>query len=52
VQLRLSFLDRLRPEASLWDTLNDEQRTLVIEILARLVAKAAVARPAEEPRHE
>jgi hypothetical protein len=48
----LPFLDRPRPETSLWETLDDEQRALVIDILARLVAKAAVARPAEEPRHE
>jgi hypothetical protein len=48
----LSFLDPPRPETSLWDTLDEEQRALVIELLARLVAKAVVAHPAEEPRHE
>jgi hypothetical protein len=52
VQLPLSFLDPPRPEASLWETLNEAQRALVIELLGRLVAKAAVAPPAEEPRHE
>jgi hypothetical protein len=52
VQLPLSFLDPPRPETSLWDTLDEEQRALVIELLARLVAKAVVAHPAEEPRHE
>jgi hypothetical protein len=52
VQMRLPFLDRPRPETSLWETLDEEQRALVIELLARLVAKAAVAHPAEEPRHE
>jgi hypothetical protein len=52
VQLPLNFLDPPRPETSLWDTLDEEQRALVIELLARLVAKAAVAHPAEEPRHE
>lgn len=52
MQLRLSFLDRPHPETSLWETLSDEQRALVIEILARLVAKAAVAHPAEDPYHE
>jgi hypothetical protein len=50
--MRLSFLDQPRHEASLWETLGDDQRALVIELLARLVAKAAVAHPAEEPRHE
>ena len=50
--MRLSFLDPPRPEASLWETLGDEQRALVIELLARLVAQAAVAHPAEEARDE
>ncbi len=50
--MRLPFLDRPRPETSLWETLDDARRALVIELLARLVAKAAVAQPAEEPLHE
>ncbi len=50
--MRLPFLEPPRPETSLWETLDEEQRALVIELLARLVAKAAVAHPAEEPRHE
>jgi predicted Fe-S protein YdhL (DUF1289 family) len=50
--MRLPFLDRPRPETRLWETLSDEQRALVIELLARLVAKAVVAHPTEEPRHE
>ena len=52
VQMRLPFLDRPHPETRLWETLSDEQRALVIELLARLVAKAVVAPPTEEPRHE
>ena len=52
MQLRLSFLDPPRPEARLWETLDEARRALVIELLARLVAKAALAHPVEEPRHE
>jgi hypothetical protein len=50
--MRLTFLEPPRPETTLWETLDEEQRALVIELLARLVAKAAVAHPAAEPRHE
>ncbi len=50
--MRLTFLDPPRPEASVWDALEDDHRAAVIEALARLVAKAAVARPLEEPRDE
>ena len=52
VQMRLPFLDQRRPETSLWETLSDDQRALVIELLARLVAKAAVVHPAEGSRHQ
>jgi hypothetical protein len=53
VQLNLNFLDRLLPEASVWDGLEDEQRAVVIDALARLLVKATVARPLEEgPTHE
>ena len=40
-------------QACVWDALDDDQRALVIEILARLLAKAA-AQPVEEaePRDE
>jgi hypothetical protein len=53
VQLNLNFLDRLLPEASVWDALEDEQRAVVIDALARLFVKATVALPLEEgPTHE
>ena len=52
VQMRLTFLDPPAPEARVWDALEDEHRAGVIEALARLVAKAAVALPLEEPRDE
>ena len=41
--MRLPFLDVSAPEASVWDALEDDQRAVVIEVLARLFAKAAVA---------
>jgi hypothetical protein len=51
--LSLNLLAGAVPEARVWDALDHDQRALVIEILARLFAKAA-ARPveAEEPRDE
>jgi len=53
VQLNLNVLDRLLPEASVWDALEDEQRAAVIDALARLFVKATVALPLEEgPTHE
>jgi hypothetical protein len=53
VQLNLNFLDRLLPEASVWDALEDAQRAVVIDALARLFVKATVAFPLEEgPTHE
>ncbi len=52
VQMRLTFLDPPVPETRVWDALEDDQRAVVIEALARLVAKAALARSLEEPRDE
>ena len=48
VQMRLTFLDVPVPEASVWDALEDDQRAVVIEVLARLLVKAAVAHAALE----
>lgn len=53
VQLSLSLLELAVPEARVWEALTPDQRAAVIELLGRLVAKAAVvAPPAEEPRDE
>ena len=46
--MRLPFLDVPVPEASVWDALEDDQRAVVIEVLARLFVKAAVAHAALE----
>jgi hypothetical protein len=40
-QLNLSFIDIPVPETCLWEGLNDEQKQLVIETLARLMINAA-----------
>lgn len=53
MQLSLTLLESAVAEARVWETLNPDQRAAVIEILARLVAKAAAASPGvEAPRDE
>jgi hypothetical protein len=42
-QLNLSFIDIPIPETCLWEGLNEEQKQLVVEALARLMVKAARA---------
>jgi len=40
VQTKLSFMDDLPvPKTSVWDQLNDEQKNVAAEIIARLMAK-------------
>lgn len=48
MQMHLTFLNVPVPEASVWDALEDHQRAVVIDVLARLFVKAAVARAALE----
>ncbi len=50
--MSLSFLDLPVPEASVWDALDDAQRAVVIEVLARLFVKATVAQHLERPNDE
>ena len=45
-QLNLNFIDIPIPETCLWEQLDDEQKRIVIENLARLLVKAT------ENRHE
>ena len=47
MQRLLNFLDLPIPETQVWETLEEQQRTLAIEVLARLIAKAT-RRPEEE----
>jgi hypothetical protein len=46
--MHLTFLDVPVPEASVWDALANDQRAVVIEVLARLFVNAAVAHAALE----
>ena len=48
VQMHLPFLDLPVPEARVWDALAHDQRAVVIDVLARLFVKAAVAHAALE----
>ena len=50
--MHLTFLDAPVPEASVWEALTDEQRALVIDVLARLFVTAAAAQTLEEPPDE
>ena len=52
VQLSLTLLDPAVPEARVWEALAPDQRAAVIEILGRLVAKAAVEAPRAEERRD
>jgi predicted Fe-S protein YdhL (DUF1289 family) len=40
-QLNLNFTDIPIPETCLWEQFDDEQKQIVIEILARLLVQAA-----------
>jgi len=42
VQQYLSFLEIPLPEECVWDKLDDAQKTRVVEVLARVIVKAAV----------
>ena len=46
--MRLTFLDVPAPEASVWQVLTDQQRAVVIAVLARLFVNAAVTHAALE----
>ncbi len=46
--MRLTFLDLPVPEARVWVALEDDQRAVVIDLLARLFVNAAVAHALEE----
>ena len=51
-QLNLKFTDLPLPHTQLWEQLDDKQKQVVIEMLARLIDKAARASDSGEPAHD
>jgi hypothetical protein len=52
VQRLLNFLDIPIPETQIWETLENEPRTLAIEVLARLIVQATRANQKPEREHD
>ena len=52
MQRNLNLFDLVLKEIYVWETLQHEHRTLVIDILARLIARAAADHPSPEENHE
>jgi hypothetical protein len=52
MQRNLNFLDIPIPETQVWETLENEQRALAIEVLARLIAQATYPSQKEENDHD
>lgn len=41
MQLNLTFLEIPNPNAEVWEKLDEEQRLVILDVLARLTAQAA-----------
>jgi hypothetical protein len=52
LQRILNFLDIPIPETQVWETLENEPRTLAIEVLARLIVQATRAHQKLEREHD
>jgi hypothetical protein len=52
LQHLLNFLNIPIPETQLWETLENEPRTLAIEVLARLIVQATRANQKPEREHD
>jgi hypothetical protein len=48
VQRNLNFVDLPIPEAQVWETLENEQQAVAIEVLARVIAQATHPSPKQE----
>ena len=51
-QLNLNFTDIPIPQSHLWEQLDEDQKQIVIETLARLIIKAARANNWKEPTND
>jgi hypothetical protein len=53
VQTKLSFMDCLPvPKTSVWDQLNDEQKNVAAETIARLMARIILAKNNQEQKND
>jgi hypothetical protein len=52
VQLKLTFLDLPLPQTFLWEFVDQEQRAIVIEAFARLIAKKVLANNDQENNND
>jgi len=53
VQIKLSFMDDLPvPQTSVWNQIDDEQKTVVVETIARLIAKVITAENHQEQKND
>ena len=52
MQLSLSILEQPAPNIQAWESLDDEQRNVAIELLVRLIIKAVIAERDAEQNHE
>ena len=52
MQRNLSLFDLVLKEIYIWETLESDPQALAIEILAKLIARAAADNQAQEENHE